>query len=240
MRAALALVLSLAAGSAAAEVRLTQGTGVAGDVAVKVTSWRDLPFRTVIRQQYDYSCGSAALATLLKHHYGIEVGEADLFTAMYAEGDQEKIRKVGFSLLDMKRYLEARGWKADGFRVPLDKLNETGRPAIALIDLGNYRHFVVVKGVTRDRVLVGDPAFGLKRYARADFEKIWNGVLFVPRPANGAEAAFNRVAEWRFRTATPGSALSDQSLASFTSDIAPPIYQVVPILEVPLPRGVTF
>ena len=29
----------------------------------RVTTLRDMPFRTVVRQQYDYSCGSAALAT---------------------------------------------------------------------------------------------------------------------------------------------------------------------------------
>ena len=28
-------------------------------------------FRTTLRQQYDFSCGSAAVATLLTHHYGV-------------------------------------------------------------------------------------------------------------------------------------------------------------------------
>lgn len=237
VRRALALALAVLAAPAAAEVRLPQATGVAGDVSVRVTSWRDIPFKTVVRQQYDYSCGSAALATLLKHHYGVEVGEADLFRAMYAAGDQDKIRQVGFSLLDMKRYLEARGWKADGFRISVDKLAETGRPAIALIDLGSYRHFVVVKGVVGDRVLVGDPALGLKSYRRADFEKMWNGVFFVPRPGDGANGAFNRLAEWRFRSARPDAALPDTDLASFASDISPPIYQVLPVVEITLPPG---
>lgn len=234
---ALLLAAALLATPAVAEVRLPQATGVGGDVAVRVTTWRDIPFRTVVRQQYDYSCGSAALATLLKHHYGVEIGEADVFTAMYAAGDQAKIQKVGFSLLDMKRFLEARGWKADGFRLPIDKLAETGRPAIALIDLGSYRHFVVVKGATRDRVLVGDPALGLKIYKRAEFEKMWNGVFFVPRPIDATEGAFNRLAEWRFRSNPSVSALPEQALASFTTDIAPPIYQVLPVTEVSLPPG---
>jgi predicted double-glycine peptidase len=236
----LAIAALASAGAAHAEVRLVNPAGGGGEYALRVTSWRDMPFRTVVRQQYDYSCGSAALATLLKHHYGVEVGEADLFTAMWEAGDQDKIRKAGFSLLDMKRYLEARGWKADGYRLPLDQLAEAGRPWIALIDLGSYRHFVVIKGVRSDRVLVGDPALGMKAYTRAEFQKIWNGVAFVPRPAGGEPGAFNRVADWNYRNPAPlGMALDDRSLEAFSREISPPIYQVLPVVEVALPGGPT-
>ncbi|RYF14189.1 MAG: peptidase C39, partial [Oxalobacteraceae bacterium] len=34
-----------------------------------VTSLIGRRFETVVRQQYDFSCGSAALATLLRYHY---------------------------------------------------------------------------------------------------------------------------------------------------------------------------
>lgn len=234
----LAAATLASAGVASAEVRLNNPTGQGGDFALKVTSWRDMPFRTVVRQQYDYSCGSAALATLLKHHYGVEVGEADLFKAMWAAGDQAKIRRAGFSLLDMKRYLEARGWKADGYRMPLDRLADAGRPWIALIDLGSYRHFVVVKGDRNDRVLVGDPALGVKSYSRAEFQKIWNGVAFVPRPPSGDEGAFNEIADWNYRNAAPlGMALDDRSLETFSREITPPVFQVLPVIEVALPGG---
>ena len=90
--------------------------GEGAGASVKVTSWRDIPFRTVVRQQYDFSCGSAAVATLLTYQYGRKVSEAEVFKAMYAVGDQEKIQKVGFSMLDMKRYLDEHGH--EGRRVP--------------------------------------------------------------------------------------------------------------------------
>ena len=32
-----------------------------GAFDLQVVSYRDIPYRTVVRQQYDYSCGSAAL-----------------------------------------------------------------------------------------------------------------------------------------------------------------------------------
>ena len=115
-------------------------------------------FRRTWHQQFDFSCGSAALATLLTFHYDAPIDETSVFKAMFAVGDQPQIRAKGFSLLDMKKFLESRGYKADGVRSSLDTLISVGVPAIALISDHGYRHFVVVKGADHDRVLLGDPA----------------------------------------------------------------------------------
>lgn len=201
MRSGVAFSAALAALCAAmpadAQVR-THGEG-GGNFTVSVTSWRDIPFRTVVRQQYDYSCGSAAVATLLRFHYGLAVNEGEVFQAMYAEGDQARIRSVGFSMLDMRGYLQARGFRADGLRLSLDRLASLQIPAIALITHDNYRHFVVVKGVSADRVLVGDPTFGIQSYSREEFSTIWNGVVLAIRePPHGWPApTYNNPEEWR-------------------------------------------
>ncbi|EGF96671.1 ABC-type bacteriocin/lantibiotic exporters, contain an N-terminal double-glycine peptidase domain [Brevundimonas diminuta] len=218
--AAVAGLPALSAASAQAEILLNNGPAAG---RVKVVSYRDLPFRTVVRQQYDFSCGSAALATLLRHHYGRDVGEAQVFRAMFADGDQETIRRVGFSLLDMKRYLDARGYPADGFRLSLDELIEMNAPAIVMIDTAGYKHFVVFKGDDAGHVLVGDPALGLKIYSRDQFTAMWNGVAFVVRqPAD----TFNDAEEWRiWNRSRPGQALQPMSLAELTREL-PPLYQV--------------
>jgi uncharacterized protein len=227
-----AMIQRCAAIAAAAAVAGPAGAqtsfNLAGETAaVPVTSLRDMPFRTVVRQQYDFSCGSAALATLLQHHYGRAVGEAEIFRAMYAAGDQAKIRKVGFSLLDMRRYLEStQGVKADGFRWSLADLERSQLPAIALIQVGSYRHFVVIKGVRAGKVLVGDPAQGLKLYPAEEFRRLWNGVVFVAQPAGGTTPAYDRQRDWAHFTLGPMDPLSDTALASFTRDL-PPIYQIV-------------
>jgi len=52
---------------------------------------------------------------------------------MWQYGDQEKIQREGFSLLDIKNYLNSRGYSADGYEAPLSKLSEARIPAIALI-----------------------------------------------------------------------------------------------------------
>lgn len=221
--AVLAAGLSIGLASPAA-AQIAVGGGL---YSLKVTSMRDIPFRTVVRQQYDYSCGSAALATLLHHHYGVEVGEAEVFQAMYDKGDKTKIQKVGFSLLDMKRYLESRGMAADGYRATVAQLERAKAPALAVISVGAYRHFVVIKGVKDGRVLVGDPALGLKAYDEAEFLKVWNGIVFAVHEAPGIKGAYNRAEEWApWATAPLGRPLSEGSLSAFTREL-PPLYQVV-------------
>jgi predicted double-glycine peptidase len=220
----------LFAAPAQAQVRFHGEAG--GSYTVQVTSWRDIPFRTVVRQQYDYSCGSAALATLLHFHYGVPVSEAEVFRAMYSVGDQARIREVGFSMLDMKSFLEQRGFRADGLRLSLDRLAALNLPAIALISRADYRHFVVVKGIQGDRVLVGDPTFGIQTYSRAEFQQMWNGVVLAVRhaPADADAPSFNRAEEWRPWAVAPISDVRGGPVSP--SDLLrelPEIYQISPV-----------
>lgn len=174
-----------------------------GGFTARVVSVKEARFTTTQRQKYDFSCGSAALATLLTYHYGEPVDERAVFTQMYQRGDQAKIRKEGFSMLDMKRYLETRGYRADGFQLPIDKLAVENVPAIVLLTERGYRHFVVIKGVERGRVLVGDPAMGTRALSLERFRKLWvNHILFVVY--NKREAAkFNQADDWRVAPGAP-------------------------------------
>ena len=150
----------LAAGSAAAGSIWLPDIGDGANV--QTTSLAERKFKEIVQQQFDFSCGSAALATLLTYHYERPTDEMTAFRYMYDKGDREKIAQAGFSLLDMKGYLAQLGLDADGYQSELDMLAKAGIPAIALINYRGYRHFVVVKGVRRDSVLLGDPALGTR------------------------------------------------------------------------------
>jgi uncharacterized protein len=201
MRLLLALTLWLAslAQAATLEVRGPQ----TGGFNVHVVSVKEARFTTTQRQQFDFSCGSAAVATLLTHHYGKPIDERAVFTQMFERGDQAKIRKEGFSMLDMKRYLESLGLRADGFQLPVDRLATERVPAIVLLSERGYRHFVVVKGVIRGRVLVGDPAMGTRAMSIERFRRLWvNNILFVIY--NQRESAvFNDPTDWRVAPGAP-------------------------------------
>lgn len=174
-----------------------------GDYKVRTVSLKEARFRTTIRQQFDFSCGSAAVATLLTYQYGYPVTEQEVFQEMYTHGNQLKIQHEGFSLLDMKRFLEARGFMADGYELPLSKLEETQVPAIVLVIENGYHHFVVVKGVRGNRVLVGDPALGTRALTREHFERIWDSqLLFVVRNRQDL-ARFNQYSDWRVAPSGP-------------------------------------
>lgn len=181
---------------------------VGGGVQVPVTSMRQAQLRSTLLQQFDFSCGSAALATLLTHQYGHRVTEQDVFDDMFRHGDQALIRQQGFSLLDMKRYLAEHGFRADGFEQPLDKLIEAKLPAIVLISEKGYNHFVVVKGYRDGRVLVGDPASGTRALARASFDALWKSKLLFVIHSHSAAARFDDPADW---LAAPRASLSVSS-----------------------------
>jgi predicted double-glycine peptidase len=174
-----------------------------GGFAAHVISVKEARFTSTVRQQYDFSCGSAAIATLLTHQYGVAVSEREVFAQMFEHGDQAKIRKHGFSMLDMKKYLETRGFQADGFEQPLEKLEQENLPAIVLLSERGYRHFVVVKGIARGRVLIGDPAMGTRAISFDRFSHLWaNHLLFVVH--NKREMArFNLASDWHVAPAAP-------------------------------------
>lgn len=199
-------MLLAAAGSASAEPMPSAAAmpvESGGPFSVPVASLKDLRFRKTIHQKYDFSCGSAALATLLTHHYDFPVSEQDVFSEMYEHGDQAKIRREGFSLLDIKNYLEAHGFEADGFVAEIDQLVQAAIPAIVLIKENGYFHFVVLKGVRDGRVLIGDPSTGTRAVKYQQFQEIWvNHILFVI--LNKQEhARFNRDADWRVAPSAP-------------------------------------
>lgn len=185
---------------------------------VPVKSFAERRNSSVIRQQYDFSCGSAAVATLMTYHYGVETSETDAFRAMWEVGDHDRIRKLGFSLLEMKQYLESLGMKADGFRLTLDRVAEIGVPGVALIEVNGYRHFVVIKGVTKKTVLIGDPSKGVISKSRKAFEKSWDGViLFIRSDVARGKSGFNQLADWKLTPSAPfDRSLDRETLQSFT------------------------
>lgn len=195
---------------------------VGGRVNVPVTSLKDIKFQRTTRQQYDYSCGAAALATLLTHHYGVPTPEQDVFQQMYANGDKPKIHKEGFSLLDMQRFLATRGFRADGFKLPIEKLISEKLPAIVLITDRGFNHFVVVKGSEDGRILIGDPSTGNRVVSMERFQEIWrNKILFVVH-SHKDNVAFNTPEDWRGAPRAPvGTGMHQDQLSASLPKFGP-------------------
>lgn len=166
-------------------------------VSVSVESFQEQKYKTTIAQEHDFSCGSAALATLLSYNYNTPVSESDVFDEMIANGDKKVISESGFSLLDIKNYLTRHGLDSNGYRAPLEKLAEVRLPAIVLINVRGYRHFVVLEGIRDGRILLSDPAIGIRTEPVGVFESEWSGVFFlVLSNVDQAQQGFNSTQKW--------------------------------------------
>ena len=221
-----ALVTLLAALPCAAQTLVDQ-PGSAPGFSLRVRSWVEIPFRTIVRQRFDFSCGSAAVATLLTYQYGIPTDESAPFKAMWDAGDQAKIRKLGFSLLDMKTYLLRRGLPAQGYRLDVADIRSIAQPMIALVTIKGYTHFVVIKGARDGKILFGDPARGLLSLPESDFKKIWSGIaLVMAEPPSTAKPGFNLARDWDPWTVAPSRTVQSERTIDSITDNLPPIYQI--------------
>ncbi|MAY14900.1 MAG: peptidase C39 [Oceanospirillaceae bacterium] len=151
-------------------------------------------FNNVVRQAYDYSCGSAALTTLLDFYLGRNFQERQVMEGLLRFGETERIvQRRGFSLLDMKRLVTALGHPSGGFKAEAKDLLELDHPAIAPIEYAGFKHFVVIRAVYENRVYLADPALGNISFTLSRFLEVWdNNVLFIVfpnghKPASGLE-----------------------------------------------------
>ncbi|MCP4118397.1 MAG: C39 family peptidase [Desulfobacteraceae bacterium] len=142
----------------------------------------EFTFRHIVKQEHDYSCGSAALATYLNYGFGEKLSEKQVIRGMLKHGDKEQIKRLrAFSLLDMKRLCSVLGYDGAGYKAEVQDIkNSDYWPCIVPIKLFEYRHFVVLKGVHDNHVFLSDPFRGNISYALPEFVDAWfENVIFL-------------------------------------------------------------
>ena len=161
------------------------GSGNVAPEPVQMFPNQYFKYRHIVHQAYDYSCGSAALTTILEFHLGLAVTEKDAMEGMLEHGEKEKIiARRGFSLLDMKRYVATLGSDSGGFRGDMNDLSKLDQPAIVPIDYAGFKHFVVVKGIRDGKVYIADPSAGNIAFSVQEFAGLWDkGTMFVIYPS---------------------------------------------------------
>ena len=143
----------------------------------------------MIHQAYDYSCGSAALTTVLNYFLGEDLQENEVMEGMLQHGEKDKIvQRRGFSLLDMKRYVATRGFKGAGFKAELQDLADLRQPGLVTIQYGGFKHFVVFRELRDGHIYLADPSAGKISFTVEHFARLWDGnVLFLVYPKEGTE-----------------------------------------------------
>jgi predicted double-glycine peptidase len=151
----------------------------------------------VIKQAHDFSCGSAALATLLNYYLGEELSERQVIRGLLEYGDRDRIaERRAFSLLDMKKFVNVLGYKGVGYRAEIEDLKTLETPGILPLKIAGYRHFVVFKGIYDGHVFVADPSRGNISFSLPEFRDMWyENVLLVVYPEGAEELDALRLRE---------------------------------------------
>ena len=133
---------------------------------VPIKNWKTLRDAQVVKQDLDYSCGAASLATLLNSFYGQDLTEEALLKAM-DKGDGRA------SFEDMAKALPKFGFRAQGFAASWEQLTRLKMPVIVYVKHRKNDHFSVLRGINQDTVWLADPSLGNRTYSRQQFLAMW-------------------------------------------------------------------
>lgn len=149
-----------------------------------------------MRQSLDYSCGAAALATILTHYYGAAVTERALLGDLLKkreeqadkggkEGKEAKdgkewkeeqagasaSRSPGLSFDDLAMLARDRGFLALGVSAQYADLARLRHPAIVALDLEGRQHFSVLRRAGANSVALADASWGNRNMHAATFRQ---------------------------------------------------------------------
>ena len=131
----------------------------------------------ICRQTTNYTCGAAAAATLL-HRYGVPATEREMAELCWTNaltGTDELCVARG-----LRRKLVDRPWLPKVQCAEWEDLLTLDRPAAVTI---KYKllveHWVIILGIEKNRVLVGDPTSGRRVYSKEAFRKLWRGLMIT-------------------------------------------------------------
>jgi ATP-binding cassette, subfamily B, bacterial HlyB/CyaB len=126
---------------------------------------------SLVEQAEEMDCGAACLAMLCRH-YGIPMTLGKL-------RELANVTTQGATLDSLARAGETLGFSTRGVQCTFDSLLGFELPFI--VHWEGY-HYVVVYGISKERVWVADPALGFRKMTVEEFERGWSGTCLVFTP----------------------------------------------------------
>ncbi|MFW1972421.1 C39 family peptidase [Acinetobacter bereziniae] len=133
---------------------------------IKVKSWKSIRDTNIVKQDLDYSCGSASIATILNGYFQKNVTEKEILDIIN-KGDSMA------SFEDMQRALNNLGFENKGYAVSIDTLKKLKIPVIVYIKHRNNDHFTVISGINDNFIRISDSSFGQRILSIQQFKDIW-------------------------------------------------------------------
>lgn len=157
-------------------------------ITKEVKSLKAIKTQNIVTQSLDYSCGPAVIATILSYYFNDKISEKEIISYLLLTTNLEKVKqRKGFSLLDLKQFAKVKGYNAVGYKMDLAFLSKVNKPILVPIKIRDYNHFVVFRGLRRDRVFLADPVLGHLTMPADKFAKIWKGRVGLILTKKGAE-----------------------------------------------------
>lgn len=151
-------------------------------------SFHHLRYEGVIPQSSWYTCGPAAVATLLTYYFELPTSEEEVLEIALASMESRGTPwDDGISLLALRDALRVAGVPSEGYRITpealIDYFDRGGLPVILHLRWPQP-HFVVAIAWVDERLLVADPSFGSQLIGIAELVNVkgFDGYLLVPRP----------------------------------------------------------
>jgi len=135
----------------------------------------------VVKQDLDFSCGIASVATILKYHFGkIDITEKELLEDFIKKLSEEELNEVfekGASLAQLGDLLVEKNLIIRNWRLEINELRSLTKvlPAIVYLETPDFRHFAVVRGMSDYQVLLADPSRGNVKLPIGEFLEEWQG-----------------------------------------------------------------
>jgi uncharacterized protein len=168
-------------------IQTPQTTGI-----VAGRSWKALRDDRVVKQDTDYSCGAASVATILHEFYGKALTEADVLKLLPEQDFEElfKAKKVpSYSFADLQAIMPQLGMKALGLAVSYEQLAKLKIPVVVHFpDIRGQGHFSVLRGISDTHVRLGDPSWGNRLMSKDQFLEIWDVANKGDAPDKDAQA----------------------------------------------------
>lgn len=150
------------------------------NIAIPVQSWIEIKNEQLSRQNYDYSCGSASLSTILTYFYKQNVSEKEILDAVMKmkgltkNSTFEAYKKAnGLSFLDLSVFAFSKGFRALGLALDIEALKKLKIPVILYVKIRDNEHFTVLKGIDDAYAYLADPSFGNTKVKLSKFKEMF-------------------------------------------------------------------
>jgi uncharacterized protein len=159
-------------------------------VKAGIVSYRMLKYQQTTGQTSVYSCGAAAISTLLTYFYDVPTSESEILeiSKEVMQKNGKRPEDSGISALALKQSLAVKGINAEVRESSLEQIRlyfQKGGLPLVLHTTIPQQHYIVAIGIVEDWLIIADPSSGRKLIPveMLKHEKGFSGMVIMPKPS---------------------------------------------------------